>query len=136
MLSGIFWKGKGEAEREGREWGYCKSLRGIKEKPQLLFMVLNANCLGEVHSMLLCFGRYRGVVGNSCYYFGDEGKFSHLFRLDIPCPIFDGFEESRFTKKIARHGKMKQRLLEERRYDTLIERTIEDFEKHNLSNNE
>jgi hypothetical protein len=37
--------------------------------------------------------------------------------------IFDGFEESRFTKKIARHGKMKPRLLEERRYDTLIEKT-------------
>jgi hypothetical protein len=64
------------------------------------------------------------------------GKFPHLFRLNSPCPIFDGFEDSRLAKKIARYGKMKPRLLEGRRSDTLIERTKEDFEKHNLNNNE
>ena len=41
--------------------------------------------------------------------------------------IYDGFESSRFTKKIPRHAKMFPRLMEERRYDLLIDKTIQKF---------
>ena len=41
---------------------------------------------------------------------------------------FDGFESSRFTKKIPRHAKIApSRLMEERRCDSLTEKTIQDF---------
>jgi hypothetical protein len=46
MLLGIFWKGKGEAEREGREWGYCKSLRGMK-KTTVAFHVFERQLSGR-----------------------------------------------------------------------------------------
>ena len=48
--------------------------------------------------------------------------------------IFDGFE-SRFTKKIPRHAKMApSRLMEERRFDSLIEKTIQDFNLYSNNN--
>jgi hypothetical protein len=41
--------------------------------------------------------------------------------------IYNGFESSRFTKKIPRHAKIAPRLMEERRCDSLTEKTIQDF---------
>ena len=47
MLSGLFWKGKEKAEREGRERGYWKSLRGMKGKGALAFHFFERQLSGE-----------------------------------------------------------------------------------------
>ena len=119
-------------------WWYGGSLVFSDVRFLILKLSHDNFCVGLVPAFLKIMptGIFRNLLYNATRKVRRSMQSIDLHSRFSDVGIFDGFEESRFTKKIARHGKMKQRLLEERRYDTLIEKTIEDFEKHNLSNNE
>ena len=65
-------------------------------------------------------GKDEGEHGLTYTAFSRATRFSDV-------GIYDGFESSRFTKKIPRHAQIAPRLMEERRCDSLTEKTIQDF---------
>jgi hypothetical protein len=77
-LSGIFWKRRKRLRGSGESRANLFGGRTSKLAFQVFGRELSGGEVisigGEVISILLCFGRYRGVVGNSFCYFGDEGK--------------------------------------------------------------